>query len=300
MNLASRIFKNNRLAKAMSGLSKQEFDELIPVFAEAVYVEQKLKKPDRQRKMGAGQKGTLQTAEDKLLCVLIYLKTYPTYDFLAVLVGGERTRACRNIQFLLKALSRALGRKIVLPERKIRSMEEFLEKFPEAKDLFLDGTERRKERPKNQKHQRKLYSGKKKGTMKKTLVISDEKRRILIMTPSKSGRRHDKRLADKEHLTHVIPFTVTIWTDTGFKGIQDQHPNVVMPKKATKHHPLTEEERKENRLISGIRVLSEHAIRGFKRFKAASDTLRNRIAEMDDLMNRAAAGLWNFHLQQTI
>ena len=299
MNL-SRIFKNNRLAKAMTGLTKQEFNDLMPVFAEAVYVEQKLKKPDRQRKMGAGQKGTFKTIEDKLICVLVYLKTYPTYDFLAVLVGGERTRACRNVQFLLKALSRALGRKIVMPERKIHSMEEFLEKFPEAKDIFLDGTERRKERPKNQKHQRKLYSGKKKGTMKKTLVISDEKRRILVMTPSKSGRRHDKRLADKEYLAHVIPPTVAIWTDTGFKGMEAKHPNVIMPKKATKYHPLTEVERADNRLISGIRVLSEHAIRGFKRFKAASDTLRNRIPNMDDLMNRVAAGLWNFHLQQTI
>ena len=179
-------------------------------------------------------------------------------------------------------------------------MEEFLEKFPEAKDLFLDGTERRKERSKNKKRQRKLYSGKKKGTMKKTLIVSNENRRILIMTPAKSGRRHDKRLADKAHLTYIIPPKVTIWTDTGFKGMETQHPNVIMPKKATKHHPLTDTERADNRLISGIRVLSEHAIRGFKRFKAASDTLRNRIAEMDDLMNRVAAGLWNFHLQQTI
>ena len=299
MNL-SRIFKNNRLAKAMTGLTKQEFDNILPVFTEALYVERKLKKLDRQRKMGAGQKGTLKTDEDRLICVLVYLKTYPTYDFLAVLVGGERTRACRNVQFLLKSLSRALGRKIVLPERKIHSMEEFLEKFPEAKDLFLDGTERRKERPKNQKRQRKLYSGKKKGTMKKTLVVSDEKRRILIMTPAKSGRRHDKRLADKEHFVHVIPPTIAIWTDTGFKGMETKHPNVVMPKKATKHHPLTREEREDNRVISGIRVLSEHAIRGFKRFKAASDTLRNRIAEMDDLMNRVSAGLWNLHLQQTV
>lgn len=297
MNLVTRIFKNTRLARAMTGLSKQEFEDLVPVFAEAEYTERKLRRPDRQRKMGAGQKGTLQTPEEKLLCVLIYLKCYPTFDFLAVLVGGERTRACRNVHMFMKALERALGRRLVMPERKIRSMEEFLEKFPEAREVFLDGTERRKERPKNQKHQRKLYSGKKKGTMKKTLVVSNKKTQILIMTPSKSGRRHDKRLADKEHLTHVIPPRVIIWTDTGFQGIQAKHPNVIMPKKATKKRPLTEQEKEENRIISGIRVLSEHAIRGFKRFKAATDTLRNRIPNADDLMNRLAAGLWNLHLQ---
>lgn len=299
MNLVTRIFKNDRLAKAMTGLSKREFDDLVPVFLEAEYTERKLRKPDRQRKMGAGQKGTFKTVEEKLLCVLVYLKCYPTFDFLAVLVGGERTRACRNAHLLMRALERSLGRRLVLPERKIRSMEEFLEKFPEAKDIFLDGTERRKERPKNQKHQRKLYSGKKRGIMKKTLVVSDAKNRILLMTPSKSGRRHDKRLADKEHLSQIIPRQMTVWTDTGFQGLQEKHPNVIMPKKATKHHPLTEAEKQDNRVISGIRVLSEHAIRGFKRFKATADTLRNRIVNADDLMNRLAAGLWNFHLQYT-
>lgn len=300
MNLVTRIFKNNRLAKAMTGLTKQEFDELLPVFAEDEYTERKLRRPDRKRAMGAGQKGTMKSAEEKLLCALIYLKCYPTFDFLAVIVGGERTRACRNVHFLMKVLERSLGRKLVFPERKIRSMEEFLEKFPEAKDIFLDGTERRKERPKNQKRQRKLYSGKKKGTMKKTLVISNEKTQILLLSPSKSGRRHDKRLADKEHLANIVPPAVTIWTDTGFQGMQDKHPNVMMPKKATKKRPLTDAERENNRTIAGIRVLSEHAIRGFKRFRAAADTLRNRIAYADDRMNRLAAGLWNLHLQQTI
>ena len=57
MNL-SRIFRNDRLTKAMTGLTRQEFDELVPVFADAVYIEKKLRKMDRQRKMGAGQKGT--------------------------------------------------------------------------------------------------------------------------------------------------------------------------------------------------------------------------------------------------
>src|SRR3954464_8207965 len=90
-----------------------------------------------------------------------------------------------------------LRRKLALPTRKIRSVEEFLAKFPEVKDVFLDGTERKVQRPKSKKRQNKLYSGKKKGTMRKNIVVSDERKRILVLTPTKSGRRHDKRLADK-------------------------------------------------------------------------------------------------------
>jgi len=119
------------------------------------------------------------------------------------------------------------------------------------------------------------------------------------MSKTKSGRRHDKRIADKENVFGGIPPAVTAWTDTGFQGAQKQHSNVVMPVKATKNHPLTDEQKQNNRIISSIRVVSEHAIGGFKRFKAAADVYRNKLTNFDDLMTEVSIGLWNFHLQQT-
>lgn len=73
----------------------------------------------------------------------------------------------------------------------------------------------------------------------------------------------------------------------------------MMPVKATKKKPLTAEQKENNRIISGIRILSEHAIGGMKRLKAASDVYRNRLPNLDDTFNLLAAGLWNFHLAQT-
>ena len=67
--------------------------------------------------------------------------------------------------------------------------------------------------------------------------------------------------------------------------------------KATKYHRLTEEEKTDNRLISGIRVISEHAIAGIKRFRSTTDVYRNRIANLDDAFMFLSAGLWNYHLQ---
>jgi len=298
MNI-SRILKDDRLANALMGVTKQEFESLLPTFAQALYVAQKGRILNRQRKFGAGQKGTFKTPEEKLAFILMYLKTYPTFDVLGCMTDGERTRACRNVHFLLGVLEDALGRKIVLPERKIRSMKEFFEKFPEARDVFLDGTERPVQRPKDPKKRKKLYSGKKKRPMRKTIVMTNEKRKILLLSPTKSGRRHDKRLAEKEGLFRIIPEKVATWADTGFQGMQTQHRNTVMPKKATKKHPLTDKEKQDNRLISGIRVLVEHAIGGMKRFKAAADIYRNRIKNTDDRLSLLSAGLWNLHLQQT-
>ena len=77
-----------------------------------------------------------------------------------------------------------------------------------------------------------------------------------------------------------IPQEVAAWTDTGFQGLQRDHQKTIMPMKATKYHRLTEEEKADNRLISGIRVLSEHAIAGIKRFRSTTDVYRNRIANL--------------------
>ena len=78
------------------------------------------------------------------------------------------------------------------------------------------------------------------------------------------------------------------------------HPNTQMPKKATKKNPLIQTEKDGNRLISGLRIISEHVNAGIKRLKAASDIYRNRLPNMDDRMTLVCAGLWNFHLGQTI
>lgn len=283
----------------MTGLTIGEFANLVPLFASVTNEMRRERNPKRKRKFGAGHPSALRTPEEQLFFALFYLKSYPTVDVLSFLVGFDRSNACRNAQFLFSALIKALGRKLVLPKRQIRSIDEFFREFPEAKDIFIDGTERRVQKPVSQKRRKRLYSGKKKTTTRKTVVVSDDKKRILVLTPTKSGRRHDKRLFDKAMGGTTIPPSVTAWTDTGLQGLQKDHPNTMMPMKATKYHRLTEEEKTENRLISGIRVLSEHAIAGIKRFRSTTDVYRNRIANLDDTFMLLSAGLWNYHLAMT-
>jgi hypothetical protein len=294
-----RLLTNTRLCKAVTGSSPEELERLLPAFSQSIirYQYQIKPKQERKRKLGGGRRGDLPNALDKLVFILIYLKVYPTFDVMAFLTDRQRSKCQRSVMQFLPILEMTLGKHMSLPKRKIKSVEEFFQCFPEAKEVFLDGTERRVQKPRNLKKRAKLYSGKKKATTRKTIVMSDEKRRILLVTPTKSGRRHDKRIADKFQIVQNIPQDVTLWTDTGFQGIQHGHPNTVMPVKATKKKPLTAEQKENNRTIAGIRVLSEHAIGGMKRLKAASDIYRNKLPNLDDTFNFLAAGLWNFHLQ---
>jgi len=142
MNIQTAL-KNDRICKALSGLSINEFNKLIPSF-ENVYVEYRRDVlPERLRKIGGGRKGNLPTIEDKLLTILIYLKDYPTFDILGFIVGTDRTRAFRWVKLLLPMISKTLARKIVLPKRQINSVAEWLRIHPEVKDIMIDGMERR-------------------------------------------------------------------------------------------------------------------------------------------------------------
>lgn len=149
-------------------------------------------------------------------------------------------------------------------EPKLTSAEEFLEKFPEVKDVFLDGGERRRERPKKPKTERRMCSGKKKAHTRKNVVVADERKRILVITPTKAGRRHTKAIADKSILLTRIPKHVGVFADSGFQGVQHLHPNTVVTKRGRRNVPLSEEDRLNNHIIASLRIIVEHAIGGMK------------------------------------
>ena len=298
MNI-SRLSRDPRAIKALTGLSYQEFSDLVPLFEKSIY-EIQMQKRDRRRKAGGGRRGVLKTAEERLFFVLFYLKTYPTFDVVAFLFDFQRGHACEAGHRYLYVLEHALGKKIVLPERKINSVEEFLRKFPEAKEVFFDGVERRINRPKNAKNQNKTYSGKKKAHTRKNVVITDEKKRILVLSPTKSGRRHDKRITDKFMLAERIPLNILICADSGFQGLQKVHANTWLPIKGTKKNPLTVEQKQENTILSHFRVCVEHAIGGMKRFRAFAEVLRNHLGYLSDQIVLLSAGLWNYHLNYSL
>lgn len=295
MYIASAL-RTDRMCKALTGLKVSEFDNLAVDF-EIYYKEYEAKrKKKRIRKIGGGRDSKIETIKEKLFYVLWYMKTYPTFDVASFFVGFARSSACTWMHDLLPILELTMKRKFVLPQRKISDPEEFLRLFPEAKEVFVDAVERLKQRPKKKKAQQKTYSGKKKAHTRKSVVVADTKKRILVVTKQKSGRRHDKRLADKESIFEMIPKEISVMTDTAFIGEAKVHSNILIPKKKTKKKPLTEDDKEMNKLISSYRVIVEHAIGGVKRYRCMSEKLRNHKAFIDDTFILLSAGLWNYHL----
>lgn len=177
MNIRTAL-RNDRLCASLTGLRIKEFNDLVNDFSWNYLEYEHKRKPDRVRKVGGGRGSYLKNVEEKLFYILFYMKTYPTFDLASFYVGFHRSNACEWVKILLPVLETTLKRKLVLPVRKISSPEEFEKLFPGIKDVFGDATERRIERPKNIKHQRKTYSGKKKINGRKNVVLSDSKRKF--------------------------------------------------------------------------------------------------------------------------
>lgn len=290
------ILANGRLVRALLGVTKEEFLALLPAFAQIVREESEAKK--RTRAVGGGCNGKIKSTRRKLFFILLYVKAYPTFDVAAFMFASSKSRTHHWAHTILPLLEKTLGRKLALPKRRINTPEEFLAAFPGVKEAMIDGVERPTIRSKKDKTQRKHYSGKKKRHMRKNLIIADKRKRILILTPSKHGRVHDKKLSDKSLAVIRLPEEVALLADTGFVGIDKQHQNTLIPKKKPRGGFLTCAEKAMNRLISSSRMVVEHAIGGMKRFGAVSHTYRNKNGFDDQLVN-VAAGLWNLHVEMT-
>jgi hypothetical protein len=288
-----KVLANPRLTQALLGVSKKEFETLVPVFENILKEDRKSKK--RKRKLGGGSIGKIKNPLNKLFFILWYVKVYPTFDVAAYVFASSRTRTHVWAHTILPLLEKTLGRKIVLPIRQITTPEEFFMLFPAVTEVMLDGVERPTIRSRKDKVQNKHYSGKKKRHTRKNVVVVDRKRKILLISPSKHGKVHDKKLSDKAIIVSRIPAQVSILADTGFVGIQKQHTNTIIPKKKPRGGALSDEDKEINRLISSQRIIVEHAIGGMKRFGAVSNIYRNKNG-WDDKLVTVCAGLWNHHV----
>ena len=288
---------------ALTGYTVEEFLALLPHFSTRFleYVQTKTLsgKPRKKRSYSTYKNSPLPSIEDKLLFILIYLRKAMTQDVFGELFGMAQPVANKWIHLLLPVLNETLANLGELPSR-----ETTPEPVDESAPLpgqetpgafyFHDGTERPINRPKAPKDQKAYYSGKKKQhTLKNNLVI-DARSKVVVLTPTCEGKKHDKKVADEAG--YSVPVGSHLYQDTGFQGFDLVGVTIIQPKKKPKGGELTAEEKEINRSISSIRIRIEHAIGGVKRFRIIKDKLRNWKKGFGDLVMETCCGLHNYRL----
>ena len=113
------------------------------------------------------------------------------------------------------------------------------------------------------------------------------------MTSFGAGRAHDFRLFQRSRLP--LPAGTECLADSGYLGLAKCHRNSRLPRKKSKRHPLTDEQRAANRQLSRERIVVEHIIRSLKIFRILSERYRNRRKRFGLRFNLIAA-LYNFEL----
>jgi Helix-turn-helix of DDE superfamily endonuclease/DDE superfamily endonuclease len=214
---------DRRRLLAFTGLTPPEFELLLTAFVRSYQrlypADQTAAGRPRQRSVGGGRLGALPEPEQKLLFLLVYLKTYPLQVVMAELFGLSQSRVNYWLGRLLPVLRDALDDLGVLPERDARAFARTQSPHGRAPRLIIDGTERPRCRPKSPEKQAAHYSGRKKAhTDKNVVIVEAGSKRVGFLSHTYVGRAADKGIADHEGIAY--PPGVVLYKDGGFQGYE--------------------------------------------------------------------------------
>jgi hypothetical protein len=159
--------RDDRQMQALTGLSRAQFDALLPVFRDIYQATQQqayevgVESGTRRRKPGGGSKGKLPTMAEKLRFGLYDYKTYPTFDVLGTQFEMGRSKANENLHKLSPILYDTLVELELLPYRELGTPDALKAALQGSEQVLIDATERAYRRSQEDAKQRAHYSGKK-------------------------------------------------------------------------------------------------------------------------------------------
>lgn len=220
---------------AATGLTDEEFQALVPNFERcyqaSIKPKPKVSKKKKQRAAGGGRKGKLSAISNKLLFILIYQKTAQLQTMHGLQFGLSQPQANYWIHRLLPVLQQSLAEMGMKPERDGKKVASLIEAVEGGANLSLDASEREIQRPVNIKKQKEKYSGKKKThTDKNLLSVNENTKKVVYLSPTVEGKKHDKKLADESQISY--PENASLTKDTGFQGYEPKGVLSEQPKKS--------------------------------------------------------------------
>ena len=250
----------------------------------------------RVRAVGGGDTPKLDD-RTQLLLALFWLRVYPTYEVLGFFLGLHKTNARHTARAVLAVLRTLDDFPLDDPDPAARTpvgkADQVMAAFPAVR-LVIDGKEQRTERPTGYSRQKPYYSGKKKAHTLKSQIGVAPNGRIESVSDSYPGSMHDLTVLRLTKLVDRLPVGAGAMMDKGYVGIGGDHPDrpLVVPAKAARNRPLTDEQKAGNRAIASHRIVVEHSLAQLNRFEVLTQTYRHARPEHGDVV-RAVAVLVN-------
>jgi len=284
--------QNERQFKALTSLSLEQFDALLPIFEckwEGFIEKFNLDGTPRMRRYVPKNEKQLPTVADKLFFILFYQKTNSLQEVVASFFDLDVSMVNKWIHILSPILDKSLEK--YAPKSRIEDVE-----LKKSETYITDGSERPIQRDTYQ--QEEYYSGKKgTHTMKNALLITTLGL-IVWLGVTHVGKVHDKPMV--ENLNFNTP--ITLLADLGFLGWNPKNVNLILPYKKprntkTEKRELTQEQKEFNLKLSKQRVKVENVLAHVKILRIVKDKNRNyRFGFRENLMFTACS-MYNFRLK---
>ena len=298
------LSRHARVFRGMTGLTVAEFDavvrDVLPAFGEAR--QERLSRPDRKRKMGAGAPAAL-TPRDAVLLTVVWLRQYPTYLVLGYLWGVSETTVMRVVQRLAPLLAADGRQRFTLPApgtRSRRGLDALLADVP-GLALVVDTFEQHVQRPQRRADADGYYSGKKTmHTVKSQVVVDERDGCIVAVAASVPGPTNDLALLRRSGVLERLPAGVGVLGDLAYVGVAQSHPLGCTPRRKPRKQPRPAEDVAYNTAFARRRIVVEHSIGRMRRYRAVSERDRHhrrwhsvRVCAAAGLANRPIRGrLW--------
>lgn len=277
--------------KALTSLTPEQFDLLLPIFEAKweLFIDRfNLDGTPRVRKYVPRNEQQLPTVADKLFFILFYKKTNSLQEVVASYFDLDVSMSNKWIHILSPILEKALEK--YAPKPRIENVS-----LNAGETYIIDGSERPIQR--DTYDQREFYSGKKGTHTVKNILIISMLSTILWLSPTYSGRQHDKKLV--ESLVFTTP--ITVLADLGFLAWKTENVCVQLPHKKprntkTEKRELTIKQKGENQAQASKRVKIENVLAHVKILRIVKDRNRNYRFNFRDRIMWIACSLYNFRI----
>jgi len=279
---------------ALTSVNQVEHAALLKVF-EPLVREKMLRftlKGKRRKRLfyQEASNSSLPGAARKLEFILMYMKENPNQAYHGYAFGIGQSKVSEWIRFLSPVLEAALFQLGCMPQ----TGDQWVYQGEETDYLIGDVTERQVPRRSDHQAQKEEYSGKKKCHTMKNLAITDQYGYVLFLSSTYEGTAHDKVLWDEMEIEQTDH---NMLLDLGFKGVEHDFPNAILPFKKPRKKELTDLQKSINKQISSIRVRVEHAFAGIKRLKIIRNKIRLKGYDIRDQMMRIATAIHNLRMR---
>jgi hypothetical protein len=251
----------------------------------------------RVHAVGAGRPHA-HDARTRLLLTLFWRRVYPTYAVLGFFFDLHKRNAQLNVRAglaILDALTDLPWQRPAADRPKCRQPSEVMTAYPAVR-IVIDGKEQPINKPEGDATQKPYYSGKKKvHTLKNQVVVTPTGLICAVSDSVPGGANHDLTVLRASGILEQLAAGEAAMLDKGSVGILNTHPDaaVVIPFKAARNRPLTEEQRATNRTIASHRIVVEHTMAQLNRMTVLRQRFRGQQRERHSQVIRVVAKVVN-------